>query len=243
MLVWIHSCKKSKYVYELCGKLIPLFSILTFLFLFIGTVWGLAYAPSDYQQGNGFRIIYIHVPAAILSMGVYMSMAILACIGIIWQIKLPNMAACAMAPIGAVFTFIALFTGSVWGKAMWGTWWIWDARLTSELVLFLFYLAFIALYHAFDNHEIASKVASILAIVGVVNLPIIHFSVEWWYTLHQGATLTKFEKPSISNDMLWPLILNIFGFAFFYGLLTMIRMRNEILRKALHRLWIMGYKV
>ncbi|MDF4981300.1 heme ABC transporter permease, partial [Vibrio parahaemolyticus] len=172
------------------------FASLGFLFLAVGTVLGLAYAPADYQQGDSFRIIYIHVPAAIWSMGVYMSMAIAAFIGIVWQLRISDMAALAMAPIGAVYTFIALITGAIWGKPMWGAWWVWDARLTSELVLLFLYLGVIALYHAFDDQKTAAKAAGILAIVGVINLPIIHFSVEWWNTLHQGATITKFAKPS-----------------------------------------------
>jgi heme exporter protein C len=171
-------------------------------------------------------------------MGVYMSMAIAAFIGLVWQVKLSSLAALAMAPIGAVFTFIALLTGAVWGKPMWGAWWVWDARLTSELILLFLYLGVIALYHAFDDQKTAAKAAGILAIVGVINLPIIHFSVEWCNTLHQGATITKFAKPSISSDMLWPLLLNIFGFAFFFGAVTMIRLRNEIINKEGHRPWV-----
>ncbi|MEF1220414.1 heme ABC transporter permease CcmC, partial [Photobacterium damselae] len=156
----------------------------------------------------------------------------------VWQIRLSDMAAAAMAPVGAVFTFIALFTGAVWGKPMWGTWWVWDARLTSELILLFLYLGVIALYNAFDDHKTAAKAAGLLAIVGVINIPIIHFSVEWWNTLHQGATITKFAKPSMSTDMLWPLLLNIFGYAFFFGVVTMISLRNEILLRESHRPWV-----
>jgi heme exporter protein C len=240
MWKWLHPYAKTETTYQLCGKLLPWFATLALLCLSIGTVWGLGYAPADYQQGDSFRIIYIHVPSAIWSMGVYMSMAIAAFVGLVWQLKLSSMAALAMAPIGAVFTFIALLTGAVWGKPMWGAWWVWDARLTSELILLFLYLGVIALYHAFDDQKTAAKAAGILAIVGVVNLPIIHFSVEWWNTLHQGATITKFAKPSISNDMLWPLLLNIFGFAFFFGALTMIRLRNEIISKEGHRPWVVA---
>lgn len=196
------------------------------------------FAPTDYQQGDSFRLIYWHVPAAIWSMGAYVSMAIAAFIGLVWQIRLSDMAAAAMAPVGAVFTFIALFTGAVWGKPMWGTWWVWDARLTSELILLFLYLGIIALYNAFDDHKTAAKAAGLLAIVGVINIPIIHFSVEWWNTLHQGATITKFAKPSMSTDMLWPLLLNIFGYAFFFGVVTMISLRNEILLRESHRPWV-----
>ncbi len=238
MWKWLHPYAKPESAYQLCGKLFPWFAALAFVCLTVGTIWGLAFAPSDYQQGDSFRLIYIHVPSAIWSMGVYMSMAIAAFIGIVWQLKLSSMAALAMAPIGAVYTFIALITGAVWGKPMWGAWWVWDARLTSELILLFLYLGVIALYHAFDDQKTAAKAAGILAIVGVINLPIIHFSVEWWNTLHQGATITKFEKPSISANMLWPLLLNISGFAFFFAALTMTRLRNEIISKESHRPWV-----
>ncbi|NLS13255.1 heme ABC transporter permease [Vibrio sp. SM6] len=238
MWKWLHPLAKPETAYRLCGKLLPWFAILALLSLSVGTVWGLAFAPSDYQQGDSFRIIYIHVPSAIWSMGVYMSMAIAAFIGLVWQVRLAELSALAMAPIGAVYTFIALVTGAVWGKPMWGAWWVWDARLTSELILLFLYLGVIALYHAFDEQKTAAKAAGILAVVGVVNLPIIHFSVEWWNTLHQGATITKFDKPSISSDMLWPLLLNILGFALFFAALTMVRLRNEIISKESHRPWV-----
>ncbi|TQO84952.1 heme ABC transporter permease [Vibrio cholerae] len=238
MWKWLHPYAKPDAAYQLCGKLLPWFARLGFLFLAVGTVLGLAYAPADYQQGDSFRIIYIHVPAAIWSMGVYMSMAIAAFIGIVWQLRISDMAALAMAPIGAVYTFIALITGAIWGKPMWGAWWVWDARLTSELVLLFLYLGVIALYHAFDDQKTAAKAAGILAIVGVINLPIIHFSVEWWNTLHQGASITKFDKPSIAPEMLWPLLACILGFAFFFAALTMIRLRNEILSRESHRPWV-----
>ncbi|AUI86653.1 heme ABC transporter permease [Vibrio azureus] len=238
MWKWLHPYAKPETAYQLSGQLLPWFAGLALVCLSVGTIWGLAFAPSDYQQGDSYRIIYIHVPAAIWSMGVYLSMAIAAFIGFVWQVRLAELAALAMAPIGAVFTFIALLTGAIWGKPMWGTWWEWDARLTSELILLFLYLGVIALYHAFDDQKSAAKAAGILAMVGVINLPIIHFSVEWWNTLHQGATITKFEKPSISPSMFWPLLLNIFGFAFFFAAVTMIRFRNEIINKESHRPWV-----
>ncbi|HIF9539863.1 TPA: heme ABC transporter permease [Photobacterium damselae] len=238
MWKWLHPYAKPERCYQLCGTLLPWFSVLAFSLILVGTIWGLMFAPTDYQQGDSFRLIYWHVPAAIWSMGAYVSMAIAAFIGLVWQIRLSDMAAAAMAPVGAVFTFIALFTGAVWGKPMWGTWWVWDARLTSELILLFLYLGVIALYNAFDDHKTAAKAAGLLAIVGVINIPIIHFSVEWWNTLHQGATITKFAKPSMNTDMLWPLLLNIFGYAFFFGVVTMISLRNEILLRESHRPWV-----
>ncbi len=238
MWKWLHFYAKPENLYVVSGRWLTGFALCTVCILLLGTVWGLAFVPPDYQQGDSFRIIYIHVPASIWSMGVYMAMAIAAFIGLVWQIKLSYLSVAAMAPVGAVFTFIALVTGSVWGKPMWGTWWVWDARLTSELILLFLYLGVMALYRAFDDHKTAAKAASILAIVGVVNLPVIHFSVEWWNTLHQGATITKFAKPSIAPEMLWPLLVNIVGFALFFVWVTLIRLRNEILSSEHHRPWV-----
>ncbi len=238
MWKWLHPYTKPEAIYQLSNSLLPWFSIPAVLFLLIGTLWGLMFAPADYQQGDSFRIIYIHVPAAIWSMGAYLSMAIAALIGLVWQIKTANWVAAVMAPIGAVFTFIALVTGAIWGKPMWGTWWVWDARLTSELVLLFLYLGVIALYNAFEDEKTAGRAAGILAIVGVVNLPIIHFSVEWWNTLHQGATITKFAKPTMASEMLWPLLLNILGFAFFFASLTLMGLKNKIIQRESHRPWV-----
>ncbi len=238
MWKWLHPYAKAEKSYQLAGLLLPWFSVLAVLFLTVGTLWGLAFAPTDYQQGDSFRLIYLHVPAAIWSMGAYMSMAIAAFIGLVWQLKLSDYAAAAMAPTGAVFTAIALFTGAVWGKPMWGAWWVWDARLTSELILLFLYIGVMALYSSFSDQKTAARAAGILAIVGVINLPIIHFSVEWWNTLHQGATITKFAKPSIDPRMLWPLLLNIFGFAFFFGAVTLLRFRSQILRQEARRPWV-----
>jgi heme exporter protein C len=238
MWKWLHPYAKPEQAYCLSGKLIHYFSTVAAVLLLLGTVWGIAFAPADYQQGDSFRIIYIHVPAAIWSMGIYFSMAVAALIGIVWQIRLAEIAACAIAPIGAVFTFIALLTGSLWGKPMWGAWWVWDARLTSELILLFLYIGVIALFRAFDDERQGGKAACVLAIVGVINLPVIHFSVEWWNTLHQGATITKFAKPSIAPQMLWPLLMNIMGFAAFFGALACVRFRNEILHRERYRPWV-----
>ncbi len=229
---------KAEKAYMFSTKLLPWFLTLALGCLSFGTLWGLLFAPADYQQGDSFRMIYIHVPSAIWSMGVYLAMAIMALVGLIRQGQLATSAAIAMAPIGAVYTFAALMTGAIWGKPMWGTWWVWDARLTAELVLLFLYLGVIALYHAFDSQKTAAKAAGILAVVGVINLPIIHFSVEWWNTLHQGATITKFAKPSISNDMLWPLLINIAGFGFFFVSVWLIRFRNQILQNNTHQAWV-----
>ncbi|MBE2897189.1 heme ABC transporter permease [Pasteurellaceae bacterium HPA106] len=238
MWKWLHPYAKPETQYALCTKFMPFFGLTALLLLVISLVWGLAFAPADYQQGNGFRMIYVHVPSAIWSMGIYAAMAGAAAVGLIWQIRQAYLAMIAMAPIGAVITFIALITGAIWGKPMWGTWWVWDARLTSELILFFLYIGIIALYNAFDDSRRGAKVAGVLSLVGVVNLPIIHFSVQWWNTLHQGATITKFAKPSMANAMLYPLILAIFGFLCLTLWLTLMRYRNALIKEDYKRPWV-----
>ncbi|OWF77824.1 heme ABC transporter permease [Yersinia kristensenii] len=235
MWKWFHQFAKPERIYQLCGRFTPWLAIGAAVCLMVGGGVGFGFAPSDYQQGNSFRIMYLHVPAAIWSMGIYMSMAIAAFVGLIWQMKMSDNLVAAMAPVGAVFTFIALVTGSAWGKPMWGTWWIWDARLTSELVLLFLYLGVIALYNAFDDRKLAGRAAGILVLVGVVNIPIIHFSVVWWNTLHQGSTNMQ---QSIDPSMRSPLRWAIFGYLFFFITLTLMRLRNLILQQELHRPWV-----
>ena len=173
-----------------------------------------------------------------LSMSTYAAMAIMGFVGLVWQIRTCYMAIAAIAPVGAVMTFIALFTGAAWGKPMWGTWWVWDARLTSELILLFLYLGIIALYGAFDDKIQGGKAAAVMSIVGVVNLPIIHYSVKWWNTLHQGATITKFDQPSMAASMLWPLLINILGFGLLVGAFVCRRLQNEILTREVRRPWV-----
>ncbi len=235
MWKWLHPFAKSERCYQLCHQLAPWFGLLGLVLIVIGTIWGMAYAPMDYQQGNSFRIIYIHVPAAMLSMGIYLSMAIAAFVAMVWQIKLSETYIIAVAPVGIAFTMVALFTGAVWGKPMWGAWWVWDARLTSELILLFLYIGILSLYNAFEDSAAAGKATCILTLVGSVNLPIIHYSVEWWNTLHQGATLTK---GAITMDMGIPLVINIFGFGFFVAYVSCIRMANEIVEREKHRPWV-----
>ncbi len=238
MFKWLDPYAKPQRLYAVCGSWQRVLMPLAWLSLLVGVIWGLGFTPADYQQGDSYRIIHIHVPAAIWSMGAYSSMAIAAFIALVWQIKVAQWAIGAIAPIGACFTLIALFTGSFWGKPMWGTWWEWDARLTSELILLFLYVGVIALQNAFADRETGDKAASLLAIVGVVNLPIIHFSVEWWNTLHQGASITKFAKPSIDPSMLWPLLICILAFALLLGALTCLRLRTAILQHEQHRAWV-----
>lgn len=238
MWKWLHPYAQSERSYQLCQTLEPWFIRSGVLLLLIGTVWGFLFAPMDYQQGDSFRIIYIHVPAAFMAMAAYFAMAVSGLIAMVWQLRQCNMLVGAIAPVGAVFTFLALVSGALWGKPMWGTYWVWDARLTSMLILFFLYLGVIALYNAFEDRKQADKAAALLSLVGVINLPIIHFSVEWWNTLHQGATLSKFEKPSMAPDMLWPLLLNILGLKLFLAGLAVIRLGNELIERESHRPWV-----
>ena len=215
MWKWLHPYAKTENAYQLCLTLQPWFWVGAGVCLTLGTIWGLAFAPQDYQQGDSFRIIYIHVPSAILSMSTYVAMAVAALVGMVWQWRTAYMAMIAMAPVGAVMTFIALFTGAAWGKPMWGAWWVWDARLTSELILLFLYIGVIALYGAFEDKQQGGKAAGIMALVGVVNIPIIHYSVEWWNTLHQNATVKIFSKSSIHPSMMLPLLIMTVAFALF----------------------------
>lgn len=225
-------------MYRLAGILSPVFGIICLTSLAIGLYLGLWVAPADYEQGDSYRIIYIHVPAAWMSMFVYVVMAVSSAIFLIWRIKIADVAAMASAPIGAAFTAVALLTGSFWGKPMWGTWWIWDARLTSELLLLFLYLGYMALRGAMETPQSAARAAGILAVVGVVNIPIIHFSVEWWNTLHQPATITKLDKPSMHISMLRPLLIMVLSFQMLYFFNLMVRMRTLILEREARAAWV-----
>ena len=203
-----------------------------------GLYGGLVLAPPDYQQGDSFRIIFIHVPSAWMSLFIYMVMAGAGAVGLIWRIKLSHVVAASSAPIGASFTFLALATGSIWGKPMWGTWWVWDARLTSELILLFLYLGIIALRAAIEDPRTADRAAAVLAIVGVVNIPIIHYSVEWWNTLHQGPTVSKLDKPSIHVSMLIPLLIMSVAFTIYYFHNLLMRARCEVLEREKTSEWV-----
>ncbi len=227
--VWFHRLASPAHFYHIAGQALPWCAGPALLLFGVGTFGGLLLAPADYQQGDSFRIIYVHVPAAALSMGAYVFMALAAGIGLVWRIKLAFMAARSAAPVGAAFTFLALATGSLWGKPMWGTWWEWDARLTSELILLFLYLGFLGLQEAIDERDTAYRASAVVALVGLVNIPIIHYSVEWWYTLHQGATIFKLDKPSIAPEMLWPLLIMLGAYALVFATIVLVRTRNEIL--------------
>jgi len=238
MWAFLHKFSSPKYFYSLSGHLIPWFGWLCLAFILVGLYYGLFEAPPDYQQGESYRIMFIHVPSAWMSLFIYMVMAIAGGIGLIWRIKLAEIVAASSAPIGASFTFLALATGALWGKPMWGTWWVWDARLTSELILLFLYLGVIALNSAIEDKRTAARASAVLALVGVVNIPIIHYSVEWWNTLHQGPTVTKFDAPSIHLSMLIPLLLMAVAFKLYYVLTVLMRARCEILERERNTSWV-----
>lgn len=220
------------------GKLLPWFAVATGALLVSGIIWALAFAPSDYQQGNSFRIIYIHVPSAILAQSCYMLMAIAGAIGLIWKMKVADMVAKSCAPIGATMALLALVTGAIWGKPTWGSWWVWDARLTSMLILLFLYLGVIALNSAIESEAMAAQATAVLALVGLVNIPIIKYSVEWWNTLHQPATFKLTERPAMPADMWVPLLVMVIGFYCFFTVSLMMRTRNEILHRERRARWV-----
>ncbi len=225
-------------LYYFTEKVAPLCFILGSACLLYGGVGGLWLAPPDYQQGEGFRILYVHVPCAFFSLMIYTAMAVLSSIYLIWRVKAADVIAYCVAPIGTFLTLSALVTGAIWGKPMWGTWWIWDARLTSELILLFLYLGYMGLYNAIPHPKTKAKACAILACVGAVDIPIIHYSVYWWNTLHQGATLTQFSRPLIDRAMLYPLLGMLVGFACLILGVLCIRMRAEILEREQHHSWV-----
>lgn len=235
---WFHRFGSPVWYFQVTGKMLPWLWVIFAALIIPGLYMGLVTAPTDYQQGDSFRIMYMHVPAAWMSMFIYISMASCAVVSLVWHMKVADVVLITSAPIGASFTALALATGMLWGKPMWGTYWVWDARLTSELILLLLYLGILALYNAFEEKRIASKAVAILTLVGVVNIPIIHYSVVWWNTLHQGASVSKLDKPSIHIDMLIPLILMGLAFQVFYIIALILRSRAEIIEREFPSGWV-----
>ncbi|WP_221796937.1 heme ABC transporter permease [Oceanobacter mangrovi] len=233
-----HRLGSPKWFYELTSGWIFWLALVSVIGTVIGLTLGLLYAPADYLQGNSFRIIYIHVPAAIVAQSGFVMMAVAGAVFLIWRMKMAAWVARAIAPIGASMCLISLFTGAIWGKPTWGTWWVWDARLTSMLMLLFLYFGVMALQRAIESEEASHKAGAILSLVGLVNIPIIKYSVEWWNTLHQPATLKLTEKPSMAPDMLWPLLIMIVTTYVFFALLVILRTRNEILWQERKRSWV-----
>jgi heme exporter protein C len=217
--------------YPLAGKMMPWFAALALLLTVAGLTIGLLLAPTDHQQGEAYRIIFVHVPAAWMSMIIYLALAFWAAIGLIFNTRLASMLALALAPTGACMTFLALWTGALWGKPTWGTWWVWDARLTSELILLFLYIGFMSLHAAIDDERRADRAAGLLALVGVVNVPIIYFSVKWWNTLHQGASVSLSKAPSMATTMLWGMLIMALAFWMYSIAVALARTRIIILER------------
>jgi heme exporter protein C len=235
---WFHRFGSPPYFYRVAGILIPWFAWIAAVAAAAGLVGGLVLAPPDYQQGEGYRIIFVHVPAAVLSTMAYAVMATASGVGLIWRMNVAHAVAASCATIGAWFTVVALATGSLWGRPMWGTYWAWDPRLTSELVLLFLYLGYLGLRGAIDDGARADRACAVLALVGVINLPIIHYSVDWWNSLHQGHTVLKFGKASMPPSMLVPLLLMMLAFTLYFGAIMLVRARGEVLRRERSARWI-----
>jgi heme exporter protein C len=221
---------------RLSGRVLPWLAVASLLFTAAGLVWGLFYAPADWQQGDAVRIMYVHVPAAWLASGGYVALALCSASSLVWRHPLADLAAAEISPVGAGVTALCLATGSLWGKPMWGAWWVWDARLTSVLVLFFLYLGHVALVRAFDDTERGARAGAILALVGVVNLPIIKFSVDWWNTLHQPATITLTGAPTMYIGMLWPLFVSAIGLTLGFAAVVMARTRAAVMERRIRSL-------
>jgi heme exporter protein C len=236
---WYHYATPVNFL-PLAGKLIPLLGAIALILTLIGLTMGFLLAPTDHQQGDSYRIIFLHVPAAWMSMVIYLAMAFWAVIGIGFNTRLASMMATALAPTGAMFTFLSLWTGALWGKPTWGAWWVWDARLTSELILLFLYLGFMALQASIDDVRRADRAGAVLALVGVVNIPIIYFSVRWWNTLHQGASVST-KGSSMATIMLWAMLIMALAFWAYSIMAALMRVRCLILEREQHADWIGPY--
>lgn len=224
--------------YPVAGAMIPWFAAAAAIACAAGLYVGFFVAPTDHQQGEAYRIIFVHVPAAWMSMFLYVVMAFWSAVGLALNTRLSHMMASAVAPTGALFTFLALWTGALWGKPTWGTWWVWDARLTSELILLFLYFGFMALRAAIDDARRADRAAAVLALVGVVNVPIIYFSVQWWNTLHQGASVSLTAAPTMAATMVAGMLLMVFGFWFYSIAVILARVRCVILERERTAEWV-----
>jgi len=235
---WWHKLGSPRWFYDISGPWQVGFSVLASLLLISGTVWGLGFAPEDYQQGNSFRVMYVHVPTAMISQSAYMIMGAAGLVLLVWRMKLADMVLATVVPFGMSMTALALFTGAVWGKPTWGAWWVWDARTTSMLVLLFLYFGLYALRQAIPRQEAAGRACAVLALVGTVNIPIIKYSVDWWLTLHQPASFKLTEAPSMPAQMWLPLLLNVLGIYFLFGANLIGRLRTEILQRERGTQWV-----
>lgn len=235
---WFHRLASPPHIYRVAGRLTPWFAWPAAVLMLAALYGGLFLAPPDYQQGEGFRMIYVHAPSAWLSVMIYAVMATAAAGGLIWRMKVAHAVAAGCAAIGASFTVVSLVTGMLWGKPMWGTYWVWDPRLTAQLVLLFLYLGYMALRAGIDDLGRADRASAVLAIVGVVNLPIIRYSVEWWNSIHQTPSVMKMARPSMPADMLVPLLMMLAGFTLFFAAVLLVRLRAEVLRRERGASWV-----
>ena len=235
---FIHKLSSPKSFVQLTQTLYPFFIVLGVCMLTLGWVWGLLFAPQDAVQGNSYRIIFLHVPSVIFAELIYFFMAVCALMHLVWRVKLAAYLIKSAAPIGAMITFLGLLSGSIWGIPTWGTWWQWDARITSTLILFIMYLGILTLHGSFSNKEKADRLMSILVVIGVINIPIIKKSVDWWSTLHQPASITVSGGSSIDPSMLYPLLISIIGLGFTLISLGILTSRSYIFNREKNKKWI-----
>ncbi|MFM8586620.1 MAG: heme ABC transporter permease CcmC [Gammaproteobacteria bacterium] len=235
---WFHRLGSPPHIYRIAGTLTPWFAWPAGLLIVAALYGGLVLAPPDYQQGEGFRILYVHAPSAWLAVMIYGVMASAAAVGLIWRMKVAHAVAASCAGVGAWFTAVSLLTGMLWGKPMWGTYWVWDPRLTAQLILLFLYLGYMGLRAGIDDLGRADKASAVLAIVGVVNIPIIRYSVEWWNSIHQAPSVMKMDRPSMPFDMLAPLLMMLLGFTLYFAAVMLVRLRAEILRRERTASWI-----
>jgi heme exporter protein C len=234
---WFIAMGSPPSFYKWATTFLPWLGILAFLTFSLGLVWGIGFAPPDYKQGDVYRILFIHVPSAILGQSIYLMMAVFGFISLVWRAKIAGMLLISAAPLGAGFTLVALVTGSIWGKPTWGTWWVWDARLTSTLILFFLYAAIIALHSSLDNKTKADRAVSILSVLGIAIVPIIKKSVDWWQTLHQPSTFSLTSSPSMTADMYQPLLMCVVGFYLVFIFMLTNSLRAEIISREKGRNW------
>ncbi len=238
MWSFLHKLGSPPWMYGIAGGILRWLLPVTVALLAWGALWGLFYAPPDFRQGDSFRIIYVHVPASVVALGAYYVMAAAGAVSLVWNMKLADAALRACAPVGAALTFLGLLSGAVWGKPTWGAWWVWDARVTSMLLLFFLYAGVIALYSAWDDETLGARAAALLSLVGTVNIPIIYKSVDWWYSLHQPASIRLAGPSTIHGDMLQPLLLMILAFYCLFASSLLLGMRAEILRREANTGWV-----
>ena len=236
-----HKLGSPRWFYEITRNWVRFFGLAAVLLLAVGLVWGLAFAPADYQQGNSFRIMYVHVPAAMVAQSLYLGMGVAGFVGLVWRMKLADVAIAATLPLGMALTALALFSGSVWGRPTWGSWWEWDGRTVSTMVLLFLYVGIYALREAIADSNLRARAAALVSLVGTVNIPVIKYSVEWWNTLHQPASFSLTEKPAMPSEMWLPLLVMALGFYCFAAFVVLLRMRAEILQREMHARWVIKW--